>query len=134
MFRIERLGAWASLDDPTAALAHARSEAAAGDQSWADWAARFERGEALIVRLDVRVVAVGSGRDEIDTTLRGVFVDKDTHPPALEQQIAEIAKTNLSLVAERLSELGHHIGVFELGEMYVHVELERQLLDALNAG
>lgn len=134
MFRIERLEAWASLDDPTQALDRARLEAASGDQSWAEWVAQYELGQALVVQLDVRALVVGSGRDEIETTVRGAFVEKEAHPATLEQQIAEMAKTTLPLVAERLRELGHHVGVFDLCEMYVHVELERGLRESLNAG
>jgi hypothetical protein len=134
MSRVERIDVRAGLDDPVPALARATLEAAAGDQSWADRATQFELGEALIVRVDVSVLAVGSGRDEIETTIRGVFVENDAHPPKLEQQIAEVARTKLPLVAERLRDLGHSVGVVELDEMYVHVELERQLRDALRTG
>jgi hypothetical protein len=133
MFKIERLEARASLDDPVAALDHARLEAAAGDQSWAEWEAQYERGHALVVRLDVSVLALGSPH-EVETTLRGVFVEKDAHAPELEQQIAEMAKTNLPLVARRLREQGNDVGDIELGEMYVHVQLEPPLRNALGPG
>ena len=90
-----------------------------------------ERGEALIVRLDVRVVAMDHAREVIETGNRGVFVENDFHPPRLEQQIAELAKEDAPSITARLKELGHDIGFAELAEMYVHVELDPQLRAAL---
>src|SRR5438067_7213457 len=87
MQTVQRLDVRASLDDPAAAMAMARGEASAGDESWEQWAAEFERGEALVVRLDITVAAQDANPELIETVNRGVFVEKDVHPPKLEQQI-----------------------------------------------
>ena len=50
---VRRLAARASLDDPGPAFARAKAAAAAGDESWDAWLSEYERGDAVIVRLEV---------------------------------------------------------------------------------
>jgi hypothetical protein len=95
--------------------------------------ADHEHGEALIVRLDVSVVAVDHASEVIETGNRGVFVENDVHLPMLEQQIAEMAKENVPATTARLKERGHDLGFAELAEMYVDVELDPQLRAALSS-
>lgn len=127
VFRIERLEVRASLDDPRPALDQARARAAAGDASWAQWVADHERGEALIVRLEVSVVAMDHAREVIETGDRGVFVENDVHPARLEQQIAELVREDVPAITAWLNERGQDIDLVELAEMYVHVELDAEL-------
>jgi hypothetical protein len=130
VFRIERLEVRASLDDPRPALDHARAKAAAGDGSWAQWVAEHTHGEALSVRLDVKIVAMGHAREVIETSTRGVFVETDVHPPRLEQQIAELAREDVPAITARLAERGHDV---DLAQMYLHVELDPQLRSAVSS-
>jgi len=121
---VQRLSARAVLDDSPAALAHAKGLAEAGDESWEQWVAEHQRGDALLVRLELRL-EFADGMDEVLTTSRdGFFVENHTHAPKLEQQIAELATDDFALLAEELARAGHAVDMRELGTMYVHVELD----------
>jgi hypothetical protein len=133
MLVVQRVEVMASLDDPRAALEWARREASAGDASWAQWVAEYERGEALILRLEVKLVAAGDRHEVIEVSNPGVFAEMTSHPPQLERQIAEMASKDYGVIAERLRRRGHAIDTFELGEMYVHVELDPALRASLLA-
>jgi hypothetical protein len=115
------------LDESPRALTHARALAEAGDESWEQWVAEYQRGDALIVRLELRL-ELGDGSDEVLTTSKdGFFVENHTHIPKLEQQIAELASGDLAELAEELAQRGDAVDVRELGTMYVHVELDPEL-------
>jgi hypothetical protein len=120
MLTIERILVAASLDDPTTALERARQEAGAGDESWGEWVAEYDRGDALIVRLDV---ALEAKQVTLEVSNRGVFIEAHPHVPKVEQQIAELVSKDFSALAEEMSKMGDELGVHELCEMYVHVEL-----------
>ena len=127
MVSVQRLSVRALLDDSPAALAHAQALAAAGDESWAQWVAEYQRGDALIVRLEL-VLEVSNDRREVVTASRdGFFVENHVHPPKLEQQIAELASGDLTALAAELGDRGHELDIHELGTMYVHVELDSEL-------
>jgi hypothetical protein len=127
MVLVQRLSARASLDDSPAALAHARAQAEAGDESWEQWVAEYQRGEALIVRLELSLeVADGTG-EVLKASRDGFFVENHVHAPKVEQQIAELASGDLSILAAELAQRGHALDLRELGTMYVHVELDQEV-------
>jgi hypothetical protein len=132
MLRVQRLQARARLDDPAPALARAAAEAESGDESWAEWIAEYERGEAVIIRLDVSLEVSDGAEERIEVENRGVWIEKDHHPAKIEQQVAELASKDYATLVGRLSERGHELDRRELGEMYVHVELADDLRAALS--
>lgn len=133
MLTIERLAVTASLDDPTAALQRACGAADAGDESWAQWVSEYDRGDALIVRLDVTVDGDDGDRRRIEVANLGVFVEADSHPPKVERQIYDIVSKDFEVIARELSKLGADLDEWDLCEMYVHVDLADDLMAALKA-
>jgi hypothetical protein len=124
---VQRLSVRAFLDLSPAALAHAEAQAAAGDESWEQWVAEYQRGDALIVRLDL-TLEVTDGTGEVLTASRdGFFVENHVHAPKVEQQIAELASEDLAGLAAEFAQRGHDLDLDELGAMYVHVELAPEL-------
>jgi len=124
---VQRLSARAVLDGSPAALAHARSEAAAGDESWQQWVAEYERGDALILRLEL-TLELANGAGEVLTASRdGFFVENHAHAPKVEQQIAELAFGDLTALATELAERRPDLDPHELSGMYVHVELDPEV-------
>jgi hypothetical protein len=136
MLRVERLAARVTLDDPAPALARAETEAAAGDESWQQWVEEYRNGEALIVRLETTLQASdGDGRRlAIEVANLGVFLEKDAQPPKVEQQIGELATKDFSVFVRELADRGMRVDPHFLGQMYVHVELEDDVRDALSPG
>jgi hypothetical protein len=124
---VQRLSVRALLDDSPAALAHAQAQAAAGDESWEQWVAEYERGDALIVRLELTLEVSGGTGETVSASRDGFFVENHVHAPKVEQQIAELASDDLTVLASELAERGHELDVHELGTMYVHVELDPSL-------
>lgn len=122
---MQRLCAQAQLDDSPGALAHASAEAAAGDESWQQWVAEYERGEALILRLELTLEIVDGDCEVLRSCSAGLFVECDVHAPVVEQQIAELAAGDFVALARELTARGLDLNVYELAEMYVHVELDR---------
>ncbi len=89
--------------------------------------AEYQRGDALIVRLEL-TLEVSDDTGEVLTASRdGFFVENHVHAPKLEQQIAELASGDLTELAAEFAERGHDIDLRELGTMYVHVELAPEL-------
>jgi hypothetical protein len=131
MLTIERLLVRAALDDPTAALERAHAEASSGDESWQQWLAEYERGEALILRLHVTLEVSDSERRTIEMSNNGVFIEVDVHPPKVERQIADVISNDFSAFALKLSKLGHDLAADDLCELHVHVELGEDLRQAL---
>jgi hypothetical protein len=128
---VQRLSARALLDDSPEALAHARAQAAAGDESWQQWVGEYQRGEALILRLELTLSYSDGEARELRSSSGGLFVETAVHPAKLEQQIAELASGDFVELAEQLVALGHQIDAYELGNMYVRVELDEDLLRSL---
>ena len=127
MVCVQRLSARAVLEDSATTLEHARTLADAGDESWEQWVAEYQRGEALIVRLEL-ALEVSDGTGEVLTASRdGFFVENHTHAPKLEQQIAELASDDLTALAAEFARRGHQIDLHELAGMYVHVDLDSDL-------
>jgi hypothetical protein len=124
---IQRLLARARLDEPAPTLRSAAERAASGDEDWERWLVEYDRGEALIVRLEVMVEAADGDREVVQARNRGVFIEVDVHPPKVERQIAQIATKDFPSFAKELSGRGHSVDVHELSEMYVHVELDGEL-------
>jgi hypothetical protein len=130
---VQRLSASARLDESAPALAQARAEAAAGDESWAQSVAEYQRRAALILRLGLAIAYMDGEPGEIRSSIGGLFVECDVHPPKVEQQIAELVSGVLMELAGALAERGRQIDAYELGEMYVHVELEQDVRRKLDA-
>jgi hypothetical protein len=135
MLIVRRLGAWVRLDDPEPTLARAEQEAAAGDESWQAWALEYRRGEALIVRVEVTLEASVDSPDGPEELVRmanpGVFIEKDIHPAKVEQQIGELVSKDFPSLVRELASRGHDVDESALGEMYVHVELAKDVRNAL---
>lgn len=124
MVWVRRLSARASLDDSPTALAHATAQADSGDESWEQWVAEYQRGEALVLRLEL-TLELGDATGEVITASRdGFFVENNAHAPKVEQQIAELASGDLTALAAELTQRDHDLDARELGAMYVHVELD----------
>jgi hypothetical protein len=121
---VQRLSARARLDESPAPLEHATTEAAAGDESWEQWISEYDRGDALVLRLEL-AIQLGNGEREVFTESRdGFFVENHLHVPKVEQQIAELAFEGLNGLAAELADRGYAIDLHELAGMYVHVELD----------
>jgi hypothetical protein len=130
---VQRLSANARLDDSPEALAHAKTEASAGDESWEQWLAEYECGDALIVRLELTIEITGGEPERLRSHTGGFFVENTADPPKLEQQIAEVASGDLQSLAQELARHAHPLEAKELDQMYVHVELDDAVLGRLAA-
>ena len=117
----------ALLDDSPAALANATAHAAAGDESWAQWVTEYERGDALILRLELALEVADAAGTVFTAARDGFFVENHIHAPKVEQQIAELASGDLVALAVELARRGHDLDRHELGTMYVHVELDSEV-------
>lgn len=124
MVSVKRLSVRALLDDSSDALDNATAHAAAGDESWAQWVTEYERGTALILRLELCLELADGGGTVLTASRHGFFVENDIHAPKVEQQIAELASGDLVALAAELARRGHTVDRHELGTMYVHVELD----------
>jgi hypothetical protein len=131
--QIERLRVRVMLDDPAPAVTQARDEAGRGDESWQRWVAEYERGEAVIVALEVALEVFDGRPAVIDVANRGVFIETNADLPKVEQQVAELVSKDFPLLARELAVRGHRVDPRELDEMYVHVELDHDLRSALRA-
>jgi hypothetical protein len=131
--QVERLRVRVTLDDPASAVTQARDEAGRGDESWQRWVAEYERGEALIVALEVALEVFDGRPTVIDVANRGVFIESSSDLPKVEQQVAELVSKDFPLLARELATRGHRVDPRELDEMYVHVELDHDLRGALRA-
>ncbi len=131
MVTVQRLWARARLDESPDALAYATAEASRGDESWEQWVSEYQRGDALIVCVDL-TLELGDGQlVKAKTPPRGVFVENDVHAPIVERQVAELARGEFDSLAAELAARGHPIDPDELAEMYVHVELDPGMLSHL---
>lgn len=133
MVSLQRLSVHARLDDSPEPLARAKTEAAAGDESWEQWLADYKRGDALIIRLELMIEVGGDETQTLTSSTSGYFVENTAHPPKLEHQIAELATGDLVSLAENLRADGHAIDAQELQDMYVHVQLGEDVVRRLPA-
>jgi hypothetical protein len=124
---VQRLSVRALLDESPAILAHAEALAAAGDESWEQWVAEYQRGDALIVRMELTLEVSDDAGEVLTASRDGFFVENHIHAPKVEQQIAELASDDLAALAAEFAERGHDLDLQELGAMYVHVELAPEL-------
>jgi hypothetical protein len=131
--RLLRLHARAMLDDPEPSLALAEEAAAEGDESWEQWLDEFERGEALIVRLEVSLEYLTTKRHTLTVANSGVWIEKHPDPPNVEQQIAEVASKDFPFFVSRLNASGHPIDAARIDDVYIHVELSEDVQHALIA-
>ena len=131
---MQRLSAYARLDESEAPLSQAKAQAAEGDESWEQWVAEYQRGEALILRLDL-TMEVNDGADQVISTTRdGFFVENHVDAPRVERQIAELASGDFAALSADLASRGHEVRADELGELYVHVELDDNVRRRLAEG
>ena len=130
---VQRLSARAVLDDSPSALARAEAHAASGDESWEQWVDEYQRGEALILRLELALELEDSTGDVITASKDGFFVENHAHAPKLEQQIAELAFGEVSSLAAELRRRGHDLDLHDLDGMYVHVELDPEVRGRVRA-
>jgi hypothetical protein len=65
-----------------------------------------------------------TGGETVEESISGVFVENHPAAPRVERQIAELASDALFALGNRPAERGHDVDGRELGEMYVHVELD----------
>jgi hypothetical protein len=131
---VQRLLARARLDESATALAQAQAQAAEGDESWERWVAEYQRGEALILRLELTMEIDDDVDDVITTSKDGFFVENHVHAPRVERQIAELASGDFAALASELVRRGHEVDPYELGELYVHVELDEDVRRRLAEG
>ncbi len=124
---VQRLSVRALVDESPAFLSHAEALAAAGDESWGQWVAEYQRGDALIVRLELTLEVSDHGGEILTASRDGFFVENHVHAPKVEQQIAELAAGDLAALAAEFAERGHELDLHELAAMYVHVELAPEL-------
>ncbi|HKO27636.1 MAG TPA: hypothetical protein VJU80_09280 [Solirubrobacteraceae bacterium] len=127
MVSVQRLSVRALLDESPAILAHAEALAAAGDESWEQWVAEYQRGDALIVRMELTLEITDTTGEVLTASRDGFFVENHVHAPKVEQQIAELASEDLAALAAEFAQRGHDLDLKELGAMYVHVELAPEL-------
>ena len=126
--QVQRLTAYARLDETSPILAFARSEAELGDESWAQWVSEFDRREAVIVRLDLTIEISEGAPGELRGSTRGFFVERTISAPTLEQQIAEVARDELVAMARGNADWpDHQIDPAELETGYIDVELDDDL-------
>lgn len=130
MVRVQRLRARVTLDDPGPTLRRAEAAAAAGDESWNRWLEEYRRGEAVIVCVAVAVEVAGLD-EAVETANQGVFLEIDSQPPKVEQQVAELVGKDFSALAAELSSRGQPLEAEEFLDMYVHVELAEDVRQAL---
>lgn len=130
---VQRLSAHARLDDSPAPLAHARADAAAGDESWQQWVAEYQRGEALILQMELLLEFEDREPEVLRGASAGLFVESGVHAPKVERQVAELASGDFVLLGRELLARGHQIDLYELGAMYIHVELDEEVRRQLQA-
>src|SRR4051812_30061744 len=113
----------AELDD-SPALDEARATAADGDESWQQWVDEYDRGRALVLKLEV-TIAYDDG-DEIEETAtvnRGIWVEASPHPPAVAGQLEEIVAKDYNVLGARLRDEGMDVSPDELADMHVEVDM-----------
>ena len=131
---MQRLSAYARMDESAEALAQAKARADEGDESWDQWVAEYQRGEALILRLDL-TIQINDGADHVIRASRdGFFVENHADAPRVERQVAELAAGDFAALSADLARRGHEVGPDELGELYVHVELDEDVRRRLARG
>ena len=63
----------------------------------------------------------------ISASKAGFFIENHVHAPRVEKQIAELASDDFATLGAELVRRGHEVDEYELGELYVHVELDKDL-------
>lgn len=130
---IRRIEARANLDDaPEQELEAVRRRIAAGDESWRRWLEEYERGEAMLLMIDLTVtLRDGDREDKLAYANRGLWVEDHVHPPKIEQQVAELAHKDFGVIAADLAARGADAGREDLEEMFVAVELGDDIVDRI---
>ena len=130
---IRRLTVHASEDPQTLPVEEAWNEASAGDGNWREMLIQLQRGDAAIVELRTLAdVEVDGVPERIEIVNHGVWVERDLHPPKIEEQVRELAYKDVAPLHKALLERGVDLPEDELSEMFFHVEVDDGLL--LDAG
>ena len=133
--RIIRLAVEAAPDDSELAVPEAMRRARDGDESWREWVARLNDGEAVVVRLRTRVEFELDGAvDAVEVANHGVWIDRDVHVPKVEEQVREIAYKDVRSLHDALCDHGVDITEDELSLMFFHVQLSGELAAMCRAG
>lgn len=130
MVKVTRLSACAHRDDSEAALEPSKAQAAAGDESWQQWLDEYQRGEALMVRVEVTVELEPGPPLQITNT--GVWLETAAHPPKVEQQLSELIFKDFDTIIRELAKRGAQLDIGDLNAMYVHVELGESIRRAID--
>lgn len=128
--RIRRLSVRASPDSASGSvIAEAQQHARAGDPAWRDWLVRVDRGDAAVVQLLTSAeIDVCGMCDRIEVVNHGVWIERDAHPPKIEEQIREIAYKDVRPLHDALLVRGIDVPVREMEDMFFHVEIDPALV------
>lgn len=132
---VRSITAQAWLAEPGSELDGARERAAAGDADWALWVEEFDRGEATLIDMRVRITVEldDNSQETVAVENHQVWMQLAEHPPIVAALIADVSGKDFDLLADRIHELGGQISAHELAQMHVAVDLGENLLDALPA-
>jgi len=131
MRSIRAIKCHADLDD-SPALNEARANAAEGDESWQQWVDEYDRGRALILRLEVAIAFDdGDGIDETHMVNQGIWIEVSPHPPAVAGQLEEIVSKDFNVLGARLRDEGIDVSPTDLADMHVEVDMSMDVLRAL---
>lgn len=135
MAQVDRITALARLEDSSKLLTYARAAADEGDESWEQWLWEYDRGEALIVAVELSIELTNGATERLSAQTRPFFVDCAVPTPHVEQQIAEVAYEELvALVRDQLSVRGCPSELLDRNPLYVHVELDQDVRRSLSGG
>lgn len=122
----------AQLDHEEASLEEARRHAEAGDESWREWVEELERGDALVLKVRTTLEANAGGRTErIDIVNPTVWVENDTHPPVIAEQVRVAAGKDVGPLVRELAARGIELDPGTLERMFFDVELHDDVRRAL---
>ena len=129
---VHRIAAVAELDPHTSSAEPMRTRAREGDQDSAWMVERLDDGGLVLARVVLHAVAEdGAGAPvEAECVIEGVWLECDD-PPAVEQQVADVAPAELPALGEKLRRLGVEVDDDELAGAFVHIELDEPLRQAL---
>lgn len=127
-----RLSAIAELDDRPDAAVPIRDRAAGGDTDNAWLLDEWNAGRLLLARVTVTVTAEDAQGEgvSVERVVDGVWLERD-EPPHVEEQVAEVAPSELPTIYRELRDRGVALDDGRLEASFVHVELGDRLRDAL---
>ena len=129
---VHRIAAVAELDQQTTSAEPMRARARDGDSDSAWMVEQLEDGGLVLARVVLHALAEdGAGTQvEAECVIEGVWLERDD-PPAVEQQVADVAPAELRALGDKLRWLGVEVDDDQLATAFVHVELDEPLRQAL---